>query len=430
MKIRLYCLIVIILSANPALKAQVSADSSLSGKIVSAINIYGNDKTKPYVILREMKQKTDAALDLNLLIEDQQRIFSLMLFNRVIIMADPGVEGVVLNIIVTERWYIFPMPILFINDRDWKKLSYGAGVTHMNFRGRGEIAAFSFWLGYNPSVRLEYSNPRLGSSRNLFTKVQFYLNNRESKHFGDQVKEKHNGFQWTLGKRFGYHTRFSFRVGYKEVKFSPAVSGQTLSTDGLDRLPYLGFNYSWDSRDLIEYPHTGWYIKFGAVKTGLSSMSADYLRYYYDIRKYFPLFRHSTLAVRWLVNMSAGTIPIYNRTYLGYGERIRGHFFDIFEGENRTLAGIGYRFPILKKRYFSLADNPQLSNLQFGISFGLFAETGTVWFQREDIRKKRFLSGFGGGFHFHLPYISLLRLEIAFNELGKHQFLADIFVDI
>jgi outer membrane protein assembly factor BamA len=427
----LFSVLWIISSLSFSTRAQTLVDSSLVGRKIVAIRIHGNEKTKPSIILREMKQRVGDLLDPHLLEEDRKRIQNLNLFNRVILSAEPEEEGTHIRIVVTEQWYLFPFPVLFINERDWSKLSYGAGLTHLNFRGRAETLAFVFWLGYNPSVHLEYNNPWLGGKHHLFTRISIFTSRIRSKHFEEEdVNENHLGLQWTLGKRLGHHTFLSLTSGYREVTFSPAVEGQTLSSDGKDRLPCLGLFFTWDRRDLKEYPHTGWYIGLHVLKTGFASLTADYIRYGFDIRKYIPLVRRSTLAFRTKADLSGGTIPIYDRVYLGYNERVRGHFFETSEGENMALASVALRIPLLPVRYFNLSDNPYFSNLKFGISLGLFADTGLTWFQKEPIELSMLSTGYGLGIHIHLPYINLLRLEVAFDERGNEQLIVDLNVDI
>jgi outer membrane protein assembly factor BamA len=411
--------------------SQTYIDSTLNGQKIQSIQIYGNEKTKSSVILREMKSKVGDILDPVKLKEDRKRIQNLNLFTRVEIAAVPIDEKAIIQVIVNEQWYFLPYPIFFINERDWGKLSYGAGIIHNNFRGRAELLIFSFWLGYNPSVQLAYANPWLGGNRNLFTQTDLYYKQIKSKHYeGENINENHLGVQWTMGKRFGYHTFLSFTLGYKEITFSPSIPGQTLSPDGKDKLPGLGCTFVWDHRDLKVYPHKGWYVRMSALKTGFPSITADYFKFGFDLRKYFSVGKKPTLAIRASADLSLGTIPVYNRVFLGYGERIRGHFFEKFEGEHRALAGIAFRFPVLPIRYFTISDMPQLRNLQFGISLGLFMETGLIWFQNERVNSSMLISGYGFGIHLHLPYIYILRLEMAFNEYGKKQYILDIGVDI
>ncbi len=412
-------------------QAQTFIDSSFVGRSIVSIEITGNKKTKSSVIFREMEQKKGDLLDLDKIEADRKRIQNLNLFNRVIIVGQPDERGVRLIVSVTEQWYLFPYPILHINEKDWSKISYGVGLTHLNFRGRAETLSFEASLGYNPKVELSYSNPWIAGRHNLLTSMNGFYNRKKSKHFeGEDVKENHIGGNWTLGKRYGHHRYTMLYLGYREITFSPPVSGQTISSSGKDRFPIAGMGLYWDYRDLAEYPHTGWRLSLFAFKAGYGSIPVNYSWTGIEIWKYFPVFNRATLALRGSVSLSQGKVPLYDRIYLGYSERIRGHFFEKFEGENRALAGLAFRFPLIPIRYYDLSDVEYLSDLKFGISMGFFVETGTVWFQNEKIKSNMLLSGYGFGLHFHFPYIYVLRVDLAFDEERDAQVIVDLGVDI
>ncbi|UCE55127.1 MAG: hypothetical protein JSV31_06720, partial [Desulfobacterales bacterium] len=128
-----------------------------------------------------------------------------------------------------------------------------------------------------------------------------------------------------------------------------------------------------------------------------------------------------------------GTIPSYDRVYFGYLERIRGRFYDVYEGENFCFCGAAIRFPLMKIQYFDV--EPPLSefqsyytNLKFGISAAIFFDNGAVWNQHQSFSINKFHSGFGAGIHFHIPYIDLFRVEGAFNSNWKAQAIAEVEV--
>ena len=129
-------------------------------------------------------------------------------------------------------------------------------------------------------------------------------------------------------------------------------------------------------------------------------------------------------------NYEYGNIPVYERKYIGYSERIRGHFDHVSEGENRFLTSAVFRFPILPVRFFNLQNLPQLTNLKFGISMGFFIDSGLTWFQGQKLNNSMLMTGYGVGLHFHLPFINVLRAEIAFDEMGNHQYIIDLYVDV
>lgn len=421
-----------------------TADSSrsemISTPIVAKIFLAGNRHTKTQVILREMKTQVGDTLNFETLQADQKRILNLGLFNRVEIDTVHEAGGVHLFIGVTERLYLFPFPILFINDKDWGKASYGAGVVHTNFRGRNEIAAISGWAGYNPAFAIDYSNPWLFGPAQMLTRVRFSLQrvrNRSFANLGRKVDEQRIGTAWTIGKRFGLFTYLSLNLGYTELKLDPAVAGKTLDPSGRDRLPSAGLAFVYDRRDLFEYPRSGVLVKFWGQRTGFNSAYVHFWRYGADLRGYKKIYRGLSLGARAMTDLSHDKIPIYERVFLGYSNRVRGHFTraeDKDEGENLALASVELRFPILPWRYFNVDEVPifgsYMQNMKFGLSAGMFADYGRVWFQ--DNNRPRFADGqhgYGAGLHVHLPFpINLLRLEWAFDEDGRSEWIVDMGV--
>ena len=65
-------------------------------------------------------------------------------------------------------------------------------------------------------------------------------------------------------------------------------------------------------------------------------------------------------------------------------------------------------------------------NMKFGINGGIFGESGIVWSKKDEFKQENFISGFGFGVHFLLPYIEVLRIDMAFDEKLKHEFIIEI----
>ncbi|NIR46923.1 BamA/TamA family outer membrane protein [candidate division KSB1 bacterium] len=413
--------------------------STRQPKKILAVIVQGNEKTKEKIILREMKLKVGDQFDQLQAERDRLRIQNLGIFNRVEMDMVPTNHGVILVVTVSEMWYIFPYPIIFRNERDWDRISIGAGVLHNNFRGHREVIDFSFWLGFNPSVRLRYTNPWIFGKLKFYTSVSVFARKVRNLTFtaiDSSVNENQIGFNWRIGKRFGHFTYLDLNLGYKQLTFSEDVTGQTLSTSGKDRLPHVGFSFTYDKRDLWEYPHSGHYINIWARKTGWFGNTVDYLRYGADVRKYVPI-GPTTLAFRGATNLSAGTIPVYDQVHFGFSTRIRGHFSERHSGENRLIGSAAFRFPIRKISYHDFGPFQSMgrygSNFRFGVSGALFVDTGAVWgqnsgFGRDDtLELDDFISGWGAGLHFFLPYMNILRLEYGFNENWDGQFIVDLF---
>jgi outer membrane protein insertion porin family len=399
-----------------------------------AVVIQGNESTKEEIILREMKLQPGDAITDETIEADRLRIQNLGIFNRVEIDEIPTNRGVILLISVSEMWYIFPYPIIFRNERDWGKISVGAGLLHNNFRGRREIIDFSFWLGYNPSVRLTYTNPWIFGKLRFYTSVSVFakkVRNLRGEVQGLKINENQIGFNWRIGKRFGHFTYFDVNVGYRQLTLSPRDSLlRTLSSSEKDKLPSYGFSFTHDSRDLWEYAHRGNFVQLWLQRTGWFGNLIDYVRYGADVRKYIPV-GPTTLALRGTTNLSTGTLPVYDLVHFGFANRIRGHFKERDSGENLLMGSAEFRFPIRKITYHDWGPFQSMgrygANLRFGISAGLFVDTGALWNQNSELSFDRFISGWGGGLHFFLPYQILLRTEYGFDEDWNGQFIIDMF---
>jgi outer membrane protein assembly factor BamA len=114
-----------------------AAHASDSTMVVREIQVLGNQTTKEIVITREMLLKPGEPVTQEAIEHDRQRIYNLRLFNRVDVEVVPETETeATIFVIVHERLYFFPYPILGFRYRDIKNFYYGVGLTHQNLAGR------------------------------------------------------------------------------------------------------------------------------------------------------------------------------------------------------------------------------------------------------------------------------------------------------
>lgn len=416
--------------------ASISATNrnAFDGKIISGVKVMGNEKTRDFVILREMKTAVGDHFSAERIEADRKRIQNLALFTRVeIIPAAADHDTISLFVIVAERWPFFPYPLLFRNERAWDKWSYGLGIIHNNIKGLNQKLLAELWLGYNPGGQLVYSNPWFGGDHHYYHKLQILKMDVLSKslHYPRFV-EQHEGMNYTFGKRWNYHVYTSAAVFYDHIVF-PAEYSHLLTSNRLDQdVPSFGLGFRYDTRDLYEYPKSGWLIDAYATITYFPRQ-LNYLIYGGDFRHYFHITELTSLAMKFAIDLSAGQVPIYAHQFLGYRDRIRGHFNEQREGENRALFGAEFRFPILPIRYLNLqygdiSFGTYSNNLPFGVSGGIFVDAGDVWWNQPSSNSSGRLAGFGAGLHIHLPYVELLRIEYAFSFRGEPEIIFDLQV--
>ncbi len=413
--------ILLITITHTPLHAQAALPAPLA-----RILIVGNDQTDNDIIERELLVQPGELLTDSLLSESKNRLENLLLFNRVEMFALENGDSVSLLISVTERLFIFPYPVFQVDDRDWDKLTYGLGMAFDNFRGRNEKLYVSGVLGHRPGFMLSYYNPWIGRDWHLTGGLfiqKYIVPNRLL-----PLDEKHLYLALTLGKYWMRNWSTRIIISHDNIHYKGADAAALLDEPLRQSNTGLQFLSVYDSRDLRPYPAHGFYVKAQFRKHGFNSKIIHYSKLLLDTRAYFSLGK-VILASRFFTEQSYGTLPAYDRTYLGFEERIRGHFSETLSGNHTLTCGLALRYPAFPVHYYDSFSDLLGSggrNLKFGINVGLFAESGIIWKKQKEFKAEHFISGFGFGLHFLLPYIEVLRVDMAFNEALKHEFIVEI----
>ena len=146
----------------------------LFSQSITSIDIQGNKKTKDYIILREIQQKVNDELDLDILNEDKNRIYNLGLFSNVEIdIVEDSNDDYIYMITVNEMWYIWPSPIIEYDNKS-ERFSYGGAITHNNIRGKDENIAMGATFGNIKEYFLWYENPWISGNHNSL-EMEIYL---------------------------------------------------------------------------------------------------------------------------------------------------------------------------------------------------------------------------------------------------------------
>ena len=429
----IFVLVLFALLGNKTLVGQDAIDAPTR---IDRVVVEGNKITDSEIILREIPFNFPAVLSADDLKLIRNRIQNLWLFNRVELGVNERDSQNVLTIQVTERWYIFPAPVFFVSERDWSKISYGIQMTDSNFRGRNEKLRLGGWLGYNPSYFLNYSIPWVGERQRLLLGLGISQRQSQNKIFNFQ--EDRLGFNLRVGKRLSLELETNVQFSINSLKLPPEYQAFSVSGKRQDIVPSLSWQVRWEHRDLTEYPRKGTYLAVNVQRTGFTKAQPEYWRMTVDGRFYQPVFGSATLAVRHLFILNSGNMPVYDRVFLGFNERIRGYYnlilpdparYADYNSYNISLTSLEFRFPLLPVRYFSIENGPLIPslfrNLKFGLSVGIFVDSGIVWRNAGEIRLNDFYTGYGVGIHIHLPYINVLRIEYALNKMGHGQFIID-----
>ncbi|MBO7439500.1 MAG: hypothetical protein J6U21_07435, partial [Bacteroidales bacterium] len=153
--------------------------------LISKINITGNKKTKPKIILCELEFESgdtvSAARLPQLIDKSTTNLKKTSIFNYVTITyasdedsLHAGLNVVNININVEECWYTWPMFDISPHNgnlNDWfahpdlDLIDYHIGVKRYNFRGRRESISILFKRGFNNITQIGYENIAIDRKR-------------------------------------------------------------------------------------------------------------------------------------------------------------------------------------------------------------------------------------------------------------------------
>jgi outer membrane protein assembly factor BamA len=403
---------------------------------VRSIFCTGNEVTKEHIILNEMSLKEGVLLTHEALDYDINRIYSLQLFNKVDILVVPTDSLADLIVTVNERWFFYPYPIAGLTDHSWSKLYYGLGVAHTNVGGINVQLYGQGVIGYNPFASLMYINPLFVRDMNVYLSAQVqYAETRNksivSQGTGSNFDEERFSLDVTIGKRLTLYSRVYVTAEYAQLSVTNNRAGRTMSADGTDRFPALSLGYRYDTRDLIEYPRYGTSFNLVASKIGTFGGVVDYERYTMDFRRFITAGEFAGFAGRLYGSVAdGGTVPNYAHAFIGYADKIRGHYNTILEGDDMAMATVELHVPIISPRYIRFEEIPieQFRTIRYAVYAALFADAGNVWYQRDQFCVNRTITGFGAGLHCLISYSMVVRFEYAIDAqtLQHREFILDL----
>ena len=142
---------------------------------ISSIQIEGNRRTKPYIILRELPYHEGDIISKDSLaildIISQQQLFNTTLFEQVTVNSEQlDSFQVVIKINVSERWYLFPIPYFRWVDRNFNqwwneqnrsldRVNYGLNLGQSNVTGNNDKLNAAFITGYTQQSSFRYQIP-------------------------------------------------------------------------------------------------------------------------------------------------------------------------------------------------------------------------------------------------------------------------------
>lgn len=365
---------------------QVSADGTLhidiSEGIVEDIVIVGNEKTKNYVITRELKLKKGKPFNKFLASRSMERLYNLGYFEDVNMKLLPGKTNehdVIIEIDVIEQKTGIVTVGAGYSDADGTVGIIELGDT--NFRGTGDKVNLHWEFGGagdGKNYTLSYTRPWINDNGDslgatIFNRIYKYDDYDAN---GDKVAEydkRRKGWNLTWG-----HVSDEYRTNYFNFESSKESyddhdgfeTGEVMDkylaknniTDYHDSDWYKAimdnfgttnsftFTHVFDNRDNYFNASKGRRISF-AAQWGGHGLGGDYDFYKFTAegRFYKALGNGHILALRLMGGYIDGDVSYGNLFDLGGSDTLRGYEDDQFKGKKMYAATLEYRFPIAKK---------------------------------------------------------------------------------
>jgi outer membrane protein assembly factor BamA len=434
-----------------------SADTLFIRKII----LTGNKITKPRIILSEMTFRAGDTLTVPALqaamTASRQNVFNTKLFNFVTVDTTlvPGTRQADVHVAVVERWYIWPVPILEISDRnftvwwqtkDLSRLTYGMDLTFNNVRGRNETLRMLLHFGYNQLYGFTYKVPNLnrkqtigfafGSGLELNHELSVSTIDNKPVYVKDTsgyMKKIAYGYT-ELQLRPSFYSFHYFRLSYNYYFFSGEIHeipGFSLVNSARQQFVTFSYLFRNDHRDASFYPLTGHIIEAEFNHT----MPYAYAHNTFikaNLRKYWQIWKRWYFASGVTGKATlAKTQPYFLQRGLGYGrDVVRGYEYYVIDGQQFLLLKSDLKFALVPQKVFRIPfiRTTKFNTIPLALYLNAFADLGYVYngrhsdpgYQKQgNTLENSLLAGVGLGIDLTTYYDVVIRVEGALNRLGQ-----------
>jgi outer membrane protein assembly factor BamA len=451
-----------IIAQQPAEKPQLQDSVKTIERpfVIGKIVVQGNDKTKDYVVRRELPFAEGDSVSIAELVENfrlgKQQLINTRLFNDVVISLK-SFSGYEVNVLVElkERWYIFPLPYAKPVDRNlttWAskgyslgRLNIGAKFTYYNTTGRNDRLRLWLITGYSRQIQASYDQPFADKSLKNGYGVNFNyaalkevnlltVNNQQFFLKSDSVPRARKFLQevWSSSIQYTYRpglkTRYLFRVGYNHSAVDSAVlnvNANYLTNTAKAKIGFPEFSttVTYVNVDYAAYPQRGLLGEATLFKTGLSS----------DMNMWSLLLKGvKAWELKWKCSFSIqanGVLklpfeqPFINRRLFGYSDfYLRGLEKYVVDG----VAGGLLRNTLRRELFRFNVDVPMRSKRVNQIPFRFYAKTyadagyAVDKYKPDETIANKMLYTAGAGIDMVTLYDIVLRFEYSFNQFGQH----------
>jgi outer membrane protein insertion porin family len=292
---------------------------------VNDIKLSGNEKTKAYVIFREIEIEEGQVLNINDVRSASRSIYRLNYFNDI----NPE-----LNRIGEDNNEV---DIVFnLDEKKTGNFNFGGGysskegwfgfvkVNESNLGGNGQTLGFNYQFGRNNYYTLNFQEPYLMGTETSFG-IDLYdrKENKEDQDGNLIYTTDTTGGNATFGHEIYNDWRGTARYKLENVE-NDYVDDTKEDTE--DSLRSMTLTVSKDTTNYPTNPTAGKNDSFSIEHAGnFFGGDANFTKYEFDVRRYYPGFKgEQAWALRLKGGTSTGVLPEYERYSLGGSDSLRG----------------------------------------------------------------------------------------------------------
>lgn len=429
---------------------------------IRSIQIEGNEKTKDFVIKRELPFEEDSFYrydkDFERLISlSKSRITNLNLFNKVDI--ETTIDSlnhyeVCIKIVirVVEKWYQWPIPFIEFSDRNFnvwgnldfdpKRTNYGLYVFNYNLWGRNHTLKTKLKTGYNTKFGFEYRIPFLSQESNWGIKalmdyssqnelwyetindsLQFYKNDKN-----DLIKNTQAAIE--VSKRLTPFTHFYLSTKYQYDQIDSSVpTNDYLINNAKDQTTFaIQCRIEIDKRNNPFFPTEGSFMSVNMTELLWTNQSRAYnFRMGLKMQKFTKISSNVYTALSCYTQLNSNKKPPYSqRKILGYQESLRGFEHYVIDGTSGLKGNAAIRIHTLNSN-LSLPFIPlkNYQELPLNMYWEIYSDAGYVNYNYSNETNQlvnAFLYSAGLGLNTLFYNDRILRLEYSLNSLKERGF--------
>lgn len=442
-------------------EAQMKLDSvPAENFVVRKIIFEGNKKTKSKILRRELMFTEGDSIKVSewrdLRVRSAKNLFNTGLFNFVEIEVR-NLQNHHADIVVSvkERWYIWPIPVLEIDERNfntwWEtrnfsRLSAGLFLTHNNFRGRGEEVKLLLMGGYNQKLGVSYSAPYVNKKKTIGLGFQSIYTLRHEVNIKTEfdkqqylkLEDKPIQRDWLSSVHLSYRPNYYFtaflQLRYRQYEFADSLleANPDYAPNASPELQYFAtyLKLKLDHRDYQSYPLDGYYVDGEFYKYGMGIFDNDLniWKVQTTMRKYWTLSRRWYAATGLVLRYSAGMdrqAYLFNKA-LGYGrDYVRAYQYYVIDGESFALLKSNVKFALIppKRLKLKFLKAEKFNTIPYAFYLNLYFDAGYASAKYPGPTNRlpnEVLFGYGLGLDFVTYYDAIVRFEFGLNRMNEY----------